>query len=295
MANQAVQGGFLYNRPMSPDHDFHLHSTASDGTLPPSELMERAAAAGIRTLALTDHDTTEGVAEAAQAALGLGLRFVPGVEISVTWGGMTVHVVGLGIDPHDAALQDGLAGLRGFRDWRAEEIGRRLAKDGIPDTFERARALSSGRLISRTHFARVLVGLGRAESVRDVFRRYLVRGRPGHVPGQWAPLGEAVEWITGAGGQAVIAHPARYPLNRGQLRRLGQEFRAAGGVGFEVVSGSHSADDNRLMAIHAQGLGLLASIGSDYHGPGQSYLELGRLPALPPGCTPLWQGEALAA
>jgi predicted metal-dependent phosphoesterase TrpH len=280
---------------MLPNCDFHLHSTASDGTLPPAELMERAAQAGIRTLALTDHDTTEGVAEAAEAAARLQLRFVPGVEISVTWGGMTVHVVGLGIDPCDTGLQQGLAGLRRFRDWRAEEIGRRLAKDGIIDTFERARALSNGRLISRTHFARVLVERNLAESVRDVFRRYLVRGRPGHVPGHWAELGEAVQWITEAGGQAVIAHPARYPLNRGQLRRLGQEFRAAGGIGFEVVSGSHSPDDNRLMAIHAQGLGLLASAGSDYHGPGQSYLELGRLPPLPPGCTPLWQGEALAA
>lgn len=280
---------------MSPAYDFHLHSTASDGTLPPAILMARAAEAGIQTLALTDHDTTDGVAEAAEAAPRLGLRLVPGVEISVTWGGMTVHILGLGVDPADAALQQGLAGLRDFRDWRAEEIGRRLAKDGIPDTFERARALSNGRLISRTHFARVLVERNLAGSVRDVFRRYLVRGRPGHVPGQWAALDEAVQWITGAGGQAVIAHPARYPLNRGQLRRLGQEFRAAGGVGFEVVSGSHSADDNRLMAIHAQGLGLLASAGSDYHGPGQSYLELGRLPPLPPGCTPLWQGEALAA
>lgn len=280
---------------MSPAYDFHLHSTASDGTLPPAILMARAAEAGIQTLALTDHDTTDGVAEAAEAASRLGLRLVPGVEISVTWGGMTVHILGLGVDPADAALQQGLAGLRDFRDWRAEEIGRRLAKDGIPDTFERARALSNGRLISRTHFARVLVERNLAGSVRDVFRRYLVRGRPGHVPGQWAALDEAVQWITGAGGQAVIAHPARYPLNRGQLRRLGQEFRAAGGVGFEVVSGSHSADDNRLMAIHAQGLGLLASAGSDYHGPGQSYLELGRLPPLPPGCTPLWQGEALAA
>ena len=280
---------------MSLDWDFHLHSTASDGTLTPSELVARAALAGVRTIALTDHDTTEGAAEAAAAAAQHGLRFVAGVEVSVTWNGMTVHIVGLGVDPTDAGLQEGLAGLRGYRDWRAEEIGRRLAKDGIPDTFERAKALSNGRLISRTHFARVLVERNHAESVRDVFKRFLVRGRPGHVPGKWAALDEAVHWIVGAGGQAVIAHPARYPLNRGQLRRLGEEFRAAGGVGFEVISGSHSADDNRLMAIHAQGLGLLASAGSDYHGPGHSYLELGRLPALPPGCEPLWQGEALAA
>lgn len=277
------------------DYDFHLHSTASDGTLAPAELVAHAARAGIRTLALTDHDTTDGIAEARQAALRLGLRFVSGVEMSVSWGGMTVHIVGLGIDPDDPTLQRGLAGLCRYRDWRAKEIGRRLAKDGIPDTFEQARALSNGRLISRTHFARVLVERNLAESVRDVFRHYLVRGRPGHVPGQWAALDEAVQWITGAGGQAVIAHPARYPLNRGQLYRLAQEFRAAGGVGMEVVSGSHSAEDNCVMGAHARRLGLLASAGSDYHGPGHSYLEIGRLPPLPAGCTPLWQGEALAA
>lgn len=280
---------------MSLDYDLHLHSTASDGTLTPSELVARAAAVGVRTVALTDHDTTAGVAEAAASAGEHRLRFLPGVEVSVTWNGMTIHVVGLGVDPADAALQEGLAGLRAYRDWRAEEIGRRLAKAGIAGTFERAKALSNGLLISRTHFARVLVERNLAESVRDVFRRYLVRGRPGHVPGQWAALDEAVHWITGAGGQAVIAHPARYPLNRGQLRRLGEEFRGAGGVGFEVVSGSHSPDDNRLMAAHAAGLGLLASAGSDYHGPGQAYLELGRLPPLPAGCEPLWQDEALAA
>ena len=280
---------------MSLAYDLHTHSTASDGTLPPAELVARAASAGVRTLALTDHDTTEGVAEAAAEALRRGLAFVPGVEVSVTWKAMTIHIVGLGVDPGSPTLQAGLAGLRAFRDWRAEEIGRRLAKDGIGGTFERAQALSNGRLISRTHFARALVERGHAVSVRDVFKRYLVRGRPGHVPGQWAPLGDAVEWITGAGGIAVIAHPARYPLNRTQLHRLAGEFKAAGGTAIEVISGSHSSDDNRTMAAHAQQLALLSSAGSDYHGPEQPYLELGRLPALPAGCEPIWQDGSLAA
>jgi predicted metal-dependent phosphoesterase TrpH len=280
---------------MSLEFDLHLHSTASDGTLSPTALVERAAAAGVRTLALTDHDTTEGVAEAACAAARLGLGFVPGVEVSVTWNGGTVHVLGLGVDPADAALQAGLAGLRAFRDWRAEEIARRLSKDGVHGMLERARALSNGRLISRTHFARALVEQGMADSVRDVFKRFLVRGRPGHVPGDWASLGDAVRWIVAAGGQAVIAHPARYALSRTQFRRLVEEFIAAGGVGLEVLSGSHSADDSRAMASHAQAFGLLASAGSDYHGPEQPYLEIGRLPAMPAGCTPIWRRLDLAA
>jgi hypothetical protein len=249
----------------------------------------------VRTLALTDHDTTEGVAEAGLAASRLGLGLVPGVEVSVTWNGGTVHVVGLAIDPANAALQAGLAGLRAFRDWRAEEIARRLSKEGVHGTLEQARALSNGRLISRTHFARALVARGLADSVRDVFKRFLVRGRPGHVPGQWASLAGAVGWIVAAGGHAVIAHPARYSLSRTQFQRLVGDFVAAGGVGLEVLSGSHSIEDSRLMASHAQAFGLLASAGSDYHGPEQPYLEIGRLPAMPPGCTPIWQQRDLAA
>ena len=280
---------------MSLDFDLHLHSTASDGTLSPTALVERAAAAGVRTLALTDHDTTEGVDEAAAAAARAGLALVPGVEVSVSWKGGTVHIVGLGVDPGNAALQDGLAGLRAFRDWRAEEIARRLSMEGVQGTLERARALSNGRLISRTHFARALVERGLAGSVRDVFKRFLVRGRPGHVPGQWAALDDAVRWIVAAGGQAVIAHPARYALSRTQFRRLVEDFMAAGGVGLEVLSGSHSLDDSRLMASWAQTFGLLASAGSDYHGPEQPYLEIGRLPAMPAGCTPIWRRRDLAA
>lgn len=281
---------------MSPPFDLHTHSTASDGTLTPTELVERAAAGGVGTLALTDHDTLEGLAEAAAAARSAGIELVPGVEISVTWEGGTVHLVGLNVDTGCESLQAGLARLREFRDWRAREIGRRLARDaGIADAFDGARALSNGRLVSRTHFARYLVAQGRAESVRDVFNKFLKQGKPGHVAGQWAGLAEAVTWIRAAGGQAVLAHPARYPLTRTRLRRLLGEFREAGGAGLEVVSGSHSRDDVFHMAQQARAHGLLASAGSDYHGPEQPWIELGRLPDLPPGCRPIWAEWAVAA
>ncbi|MCG6965402.1 MAG: PHP domain-containing protein [Chromatiaceae bacterium] len=269
--------------------DLHAHSTASDGTLAPAQLMQRAHAAGVGVMALTDHDTLEGLAEAAAAAAGLGLEFVPGVEVSVSWQGLTVHIVGLGVAAEHDALQRGLAGLREFRDWRAEEMGRRLAKAGIGGVYEGARGLSNGRLISRTHFARFLVDNGHAPDVRAVFRRFLVNGKPGHVPGQWAELEDAVRWIRAAGGQAVIAHPARYPLTRGKLRRLLGEFIEVGGEGLEVVSGSHSRDDYFTMAKHARDFGLLASAGSDYHGPEHPWIELGRLPELPDGCKAIWK------
>ena len=279
-----------YNIRMPAVYDLHSHSTASDGTLTPAQLVERAAAAGIQVLALTDHDTLAGVKEASRAASRLGtIRLLPGVEVSVSWGPQVIHVVGLGVDPGSERLQAGLRELRAFRDWRAEEIGRRLEKAGIPDGFREAKARSNGRLISRTHFARYLVDAGYEPNVRKVFKRYLVRGKPGYVPGRWAPLEAAVGWIRAAGGQAVIAHPARYPLTRGRFRRLLGEFTEAGGVGLEVVSGSHSRDDCFRMAAHARDFGLLASAGSDYHGPEDPWLELGRLPPLPEGVRPVWQ------
>jgi len=270
-------------------YDLHAHSTASDGTLSPSELMQRAHAAGIQVMALTDHDTLEGLPEAAACAQELGLEFVPGVEVSVTWQGITVHVVGLGVAPDSQVLSRGLAGLREFRDWRAEEIGRRLARHGIVGAFEGACAYSNGRLISRTHFARFLVEKRHAPDLRAVFRRFLVDGKPGFVAGQWAELEDAVRWIHAAGGQAVIAHPARYKVTRSKLRRLFAEFAKLGGEALEVVSGSHSRDDYFTMAQHARDFGLLASAGSDYHGPEHPWIELGRLPELPDRCKAVWK------
>jgi 3',5'-nucleoside bisphosphate phosphatase len=273
---------------MSISPDLHTHSIASDGTLTPTELVVRASAAGVEVLALTDHDTLDGLAEAAAAAAAVGITLVPGAELSVTWGGRTIHVVGLHLDPGCAELGVGLKRIIAFRDWRAEEIGRRLEGYGIRDTYAGARALAGGCLVGRTHFARVLVHRGLAQSERDVFKHFLVQGKPGHVPGDWATLEEALGWIRAAGGQAAIAHPARYGLTRTKLRRLLGEFHELGGTAVEVVCGSHSKDDAQVFARHAREHGLLASAGSDYHGPESTWLELGRLPPLPTGCIPIW-------
>ena len=270
-------------------HDLHTHSTASDGTLTPTELVTRAARAGIQVLALTDHDTLTGIAEAQAAAAELGLTLIPGVEISVTWGGRTLHILGLGLDPTEPSLNAGLLGVREYRDWRAKEIGLRLGAKGIAGAYAGALALAAdARFVGRTHFARFLVQQGYADTVRDVFKRYLVKGKPGHVTGDWASLEQALGWIRGAGGQAVIAHPARYSLTGTRMRHLIGEFRELGGVGIEVISGSHSRDETFVYAQRARDAALLASAGSDYHGPEHPYMELGRLPNLPAGCTPIW-------
>ena len=276
----------------APRYDLHCHSTASDGTLSPSAVVRRAATRGVDVLALTDHDETAGLAEAAAEARRTGVRFVPGIELSVTWSHQTIHVVGLGIDPENPELLAGTARLRAFRDWRAGEIAARLAKHGIQGALEGARRHSKGAILSRTHFAHFLVETGHAKDVRQVFRRFLVHGKPGHVAGEWASLEEAVGWITGAGGLAVIAHPARYRLSATRLRQLLGAFRELGGIGLEVVSGSHSPDDNLRMALLARRFDLLASAGSDFHGPENPWYELGRLPELPPGCRPVWQSVA---
>jgi len=270
-------------------YDLHTHSSYSDGQLPPAELVARAAASGVEVLALTDHDTTAGLGEARAAAGARGIEVVDGVEISVTWGGRTVHIVGLQIDPAQPELQQGLARLREFREWRADEIGRRLCKAGIEGATEGARRLARQGLVSRTHFAQFLVAAGYAPDVRRVFKRFLVHGKPGHVPGQWATLADAVRWIRAAGGQAVIAHPARYRLTSTHLHKLLGEFRDAGGAGLEVVCGSHSRDDALRFAHLAGRFGLLASAGSDYHGPENYYMDLGPLPPLPEGCLPVWR------
>lgn len=270
-------------------YDLHSHSTASDGTLSPTALVQRAAAAGVDYLALTDHDTTAGLAEARQAADAAGIRLVNGCEISVSWSGYTVHVVALNIDEQQAELQQGLAEIRDYRQWRAEEIGRRLARHGIDGAFEGASALARGELVSRTHFAHFLVQQGHATDVREVFKHFLVNNKPGFVSGQWASLESVTGWILAADGQAVIAHPARYGMTRTKLRKLIGEFKELGGQALEVVSGSHSKDDSFTMARHARENGLLASAGSDFHGPENPWIELGRLPALPAGCEPVWQ------
>jgi predicted metal-dependent phosphoesterase TrpH len=276
-------------------YDLHSHSTASDGTLPPAALVRAAHEAGVRVLALTDHDTTAGVAEAAEAAIGLNLELLAGVEISVTWSAQTVHILGLNLDPDNEVLQSGLQSLRKFREWRALEIGRRLEKSGIADAYEGALAHSNGILVSRTHFARMLVERGLVDDERKVFKRYLVKGKPGYVAGDWASLEAALGWIHAAGGVAVVAHPARYKMTRTKLRRLFAEFQKLGGEAVEVISGSHSRDDVVSMAKHTSDFSLLASAGSDFHTPESPWVTLGRLPMLPSSCRPVWERWPLLA
>ena len=269
-------------------YDLHTHSTASDGTLTPSELVTRAKNNGVDVLALTDHDTTDGLEEAALMARDLGVTLINGVEISVTWEKVTVHILGLGVDTANEAMQEGLLALRKYRQWRAEEIGRKLEKSGIPDAFAGASKYAKGQLIGRTHFARYLVECGKAKTVGDVFKKYLVNNKPGYVSGDWAGLEEVITWITGAGGSAVIAHPGRYKMSATKLRRLIEQFKAFGGVGIEVVSGSHNPNDLRNMSLYARRYELLASQGSDYHGPENPWIELGKLHPLPRSCEPIW-------
>jgi predicted metal-dependent phosphoesterase TrpH len=269
--------------------DLHCHSTISDGTLAPAEIVRRAAANGVTVLALTDHDELAGLARAADAARADGIRFVPGVEISVTWAEITIHIVGLGIDPANPGLAAQLAHLRASRGRRAERIAAEFDGLGIPGTLAGAYGYAENpKLIGRAHFARFLVDCGVARDVASVFRHYLVRGKPGYVPQQWAELADAVAWIRASGGRAVVAHPGRYKLSHEALRRFLAEFKAAGGEGIEVVTGSHSPEQYATFARLARELDFLASRGSDFHGPEESHVDLGRLPPLPADLKPVW-------
>ena len=270
--------------------DLHSHSTVSDGTLSPAELVRRAAAQGVELFALTDHDETGGLAEAAACAEAIGLPFVAGVEVSVTWAGRTVHVVGLGIDPSSRALGDGLATVRSGRTERALQMAEQLAAAGIGGAFEGAlKYVGNPQLISRTHFARFLVERGVCRDTREVFGRYLVEGKPGYVPHRWAQLPQAVRWIVEAGGIAVIAHPGRYRFSDDEFWALATEFRELGGAGLEVVTSNHGPAETQRFADLALQLGFAASRGSDFHGPGESQAELGRIGALPHRLVPVWE------
>jgi predicted metal-dependent phosphoesterase TrpH len=257
-------------------------------------LVEYAAARGVRVLALTDHDDVAGLAEAAEAAAQHGIEFINGVEISVTWNKRTVHVIGLRVSPMHAPLLEGLAAIRQGRYQRAEGMAASLDKVGITGSLEGAGVYATRGIISRTHFARFLVEKGHAKDVSSVFKKYLVKGKPGYQEHCWASLEDAVGWITGSGGIAVLAHPGRYDLGRTNMATLLAEFRELGGRAIEVVTGSHTPEQYQHFARLAWQFGLLSSLGSDYHGPGHTYIEMGRLPALPANCTPVWHDWAEA-
>ncbi len=273
--------------------DLHSHSNVSDGTLPPDAVAARASANGVEVWALTDHDELAGQQRARDAALSLGMGYLTGTEISVSFAGETVHIIGLGIDAADSALNAGLAKTRAGRRERAQAMADGLASVGISGALEGAmRYVGNPGLISRTHFARFLVDSGVCTDTHSVFRRYLTQGNPGYVPHEWARLRDAVGWITGAGGVAVIAHPARYRLSPSAEYALFTEFIAHGGQGVEVMTGSHSHSEQLKYAATALEFGLLASRGSDFHSPTESRVELGSLPDLPGTLRPVW--EALA-
>jgi len=269
--------------------DLHCHSVVSDGTLTPEELAQRAYANGVRLWALTDHDELGGQERAGAAAHALGMDYVAGVEISVTWMGQTIHIVGLGIDSAHMGIVEGLRLTREGRGNRAKLMAEQLLKVGIQGAYEGALYFAGNHdLISRTHFARFLVERGICKDTNQVFKNYLVEDKPGFVPHLWATLDNAVAWIKLAGGVAVIAHPGRYKLNAMQMDALYKHFKDIGGLGIEVITGSHSPDQYLTYGKIAQQYGFLASRGSDFHDPQESYIDLGTLPLLPEHLTPIW-------
>lgn len=267
--------------------DLHTHSTCSDGVLAPAALVNRAASRRVSLLALTDHDDVSGLEEAASAARAADIRFVTGVEISVTWFGQAVHVLGLGIDPSHPGLRGGLRQLRTIREARASLMAEQLDAAGISGSLEgAARHAHNPATIGRGHFARYIVERGLARDVQDVFKRYLAAGKPGFVPHQWADLGEAIGWIRASGGQAVLAHPERYKLSRARLRTLFQQFRELGGTGMEIGVGARM---NPLPQLHlARSHGFAASVGSDFHSPAEGATDLGDTAQIPSGYAVVW-------
>jgi predicted metal-dependent phosphoesterase TrpH len=274
--------------------DLHCHSCHSDGVLAPSALAARAAANGVELWSLTDHDTLGGLDEARNAALECGLSFIDGVEVSVSWGSLTVHVVGLGIDPSNADLAAGLTRVRSGRDARALRIADELSAMGVVAPYENAmRHAGNPTLVGRSHFARVLVEQGYASDIHAVFRNFLVPGRPGFVDHRWTTLAQALAWIHGAGGVAVIAHPGRYRVSADRVEQLLEEFHTLGGRGIEVVSGSHGDAEVRTFARLARRFGFYASRASDFHAPDESAVDLGRSAPLPGDLKPIWQAPEL--
>ncbi|MCZ4314598.1 PHP domain-containing protein [Comamonadaceae bacterium G21597-S1] len=270
--------------------DLHCHSVVSDGTLTPEALAERAKNNGVELWSLTDHDEIGGQARARAAARAQGMHYLTGTEISVTFIGKTVHIVGLGFDADDPDIRDGLARTRGGRGQRAHDMADGLARVGIPGAYEGALKYAGNHdLISRTHFARFLVESGVCKETNEVFRKYLTEGKPGYVEHRWATLKDAVGWITQAGGVAVIAHPARYKFTANEEYALFTEFKNHGGQAVEVVTGSHTSAEYVTYAETAREFGLAASRGSDFHSPDESHTDLGTLPLLPGGLTPVWE------
>ncbi|MFQ6332880.1 3',5'-nucleoside bisphosphate phosphatase [Methylophilus sp. 3sh_L] len=274
---------------MSVPIDLHCHSTLSDGLLSPEELVAHAASKGVKVLALTDHDEVGGLARARAAAAEHGVTLVNGVEISVTWKKRTLHIVGLRIDANHPQLIQTFQQVHAARDTRARQMADGLAKAGIAGAYEGVKQIAGNSVMTRSHFAQFIVKQGHAKNIKSVFKKYMVKGKPGFVNHEWMSLEQAVTLIREAGGVAVLAHPGRYDLGFVNMHLLLHEFRSYGGQAIEVVTGSHQPPQYDQFAKLAHRFDLKASQGSDYHGPGLSYMEMGRLPALPANCVPIWQ------
>ena len=270
--------------------DLHCHSTCSDGLLAPADVAARAAANGVDLLALSDHDSLEGLPAARSAAAAAGMGFVNGVEISIEWQALQIHILGYAFDSSHQALNAGLESIRAGRVDRAQQMSSELEKVGIAGAFDGAmRYAANPSLISRAHFGRFLVETGVAKDLRSVFESYLVPGRPGYVDHRWATLADSLAWVHAAGGLVAVAHPGRYKLSRAEMRRFLAEYKDLGGEAIEVVSGSHTQEHVDTFGRYAREYGFLASRGSDFHGPGESYFDLGQLAALPDGLKPIWK------
>ena len=268
--------------------DLHTHSRLSDGVLSPAELVALAASRGVTLLALTDHDTVDGLAAAKEAAAGKALHLINGVEISVTWEHKTLHVVGLDLDPDHSALTAGLVRLQAVRDARALEIGRRLEANGIAGALAGAQALAGTSRLTRTHFARFLHQAGHVKDEAQAYKKWLGRGKPANVNAAWASLEEAIHWIHAAGGQAVLAHPFRYGITRAWLIKALTAFKQAGGNAMEVVNGRGNPDEFHTALHLAQRFALAASMGSDFHAPAP-YSQPGVNVELPAGMPTVWE------
>jgi 3',5'-nucleoside bisphosphate phosphatase len=274
---------------MTEKYDLHCHSTISDGVLSPTELVQRAHEQGVTTLALTDHDTTAGCEEAQVAADNTNIKLIAGIELSASWQEKTFHIVGLGIDPYYPPLLGAIRNLQAIRLERAEKIANKLEKKGIPGALESVTKAAGDSMVTRTHFADFLVSQNHVSSYQDAFDRYLAKGKPAYVETVWAELDLAVNWITQSGGIAVLAHPLRYKLPTKWMNRLLTAFKQAGGQGIEVVTGRCSADEIKLAATLAATFELAGSVGSDFHSPGNQWVELGRLAPLPAHIKPVWE------
>ena len=268
--------------------DLHNHSYYSDGLLSPSEVVRLASRASCDLFSLTDHDTTDGIAEAKLEADKVGLNLINGVEISAFWRNMAIHIVGLGIDVNNDILQTGLEHNKNLRKIRAEKIALSLRRSGIRDALEKAQIISGGYMLTRTHFAQMLIQEGYCKDMKSVFRRYLTGKKPGGVRVDWKDFDEVINWIQSAGGKAFIAHPFRYRMTHTKIKKLIRDFKDASGDGFEVVNANSSREEITLANQWSEDHDLLASCGSDFHGWPNQRVQIGNLIELPNPKRAVW-------